>query len=211
MQLLSQSKITNQVHTTGKKRSAAAPWNKISLLSSASVQINELQTRQNHFWCGVSRHARLALASSSSPDPAEQMTLAAAGLCAEAVLGTAAALGSWTTSLEAPCRLGARSFQPSESLAGLGPCRCVGSPRQRSLEVLSARPVGMSHAELTCVAMETGWAFPHLTARPAVCLLHHTICSRVLLCVLTPTLFNCVVLYHLPFLTAAFLPVACMW
>lgn len=159
MQLYPQSKITNQVHTTGKKtQSAAAPCNKISLLSSASVQINELQARQNPFSrCGVSRHARLALPSlHPPPPPAEQMTLATAGLRRVAALGTAVTLGSWTTGLEAPCRLAARSFHPSESPAGLGPSRRGGSPRRRSLEVLSGHPVGMSHAELTCVATETG-------------------------------------------------------
>lgn len=160
MQLYPQSKITKQVHTTGKKLDQQKhPETKSA--SCLQHQFRSMSCRQDKITSpGAQYLATLALLwplfSSSSPHLAEQMTLAAAGLCVVAVLGSAVTLGSWTTGLEAPCRLAASSFHPSESPAGLGPSRCAGSPRQRSLEVLLGRTVGLSHGELTCVATETG-------------------------------------------------------
>lgn len=62
------------------------------------------------------------------------------------------------------------------------------SPQERSLEVLSGLSAGRYHAELMLLTPETAWAFPHLAACLVVCLLHHTICSRMLLCTLMLTL-----------------------
>ena len=144
---------------------------------------------------------------------AEQITLAAAGLCVVAVLGTAVALGSWTTCLKAPCWLAVCSFLPRKGPAGLGTssqeAMCSQPPTEEPGGALRSPSWDVScwanaYDHRDCLSLSSpdsvscgmpvapyhlqSYALVHFNAD-----------------------FNCMVLYHLAFLTAAFLPVTCTW